>query len=124
MRPAHSQFASRDPARAVFLSLLVLLQLLLPGVIARANGGPNLGCLGLTSGGDSGKGPSHSAPDHQQCAHCRPHELALAPPPAEPEPRIAAVATSIGPPPAQATREVELHAIPPPTGPPSLPHIV
>ena len=109
----------RDPARALLLCLLVLFQLFAAAPFARASNGALVGCFGLTTDDAGGKKSDQTgAHDHQQCAHCKPHQSALTPPSVEHRP--AETFAFVEP----ASLEVAqhqggvLHTLPPQTGPP------
>jgi hypothetical protein len=112
--PARKQ--QRDPLRAVFLCLAVLVQLLLPAAIEPARAKGVDGCIAL--GGDSGKAPAHA--HDQQCAHCRPHAIALAAPAAHPVIASVAALERSALHASHAVVEVPARPLPPPTGPPAL----
>ena len=108
---------SRDPMRAVFLSLLVLAQLLLPAAFERAGAAaPQQVCL-AQSGGAPTKAPAHA---HDQCAQCCPQQSPTLFPATGPE--ATPVHGNISPlPRVSLARSVrfESRGLPPPTGPPS-----
>jgi len=106
----------RDPARAFFLCLLVLAQMLLPSAVARAHVEQTPGCVALSAGGDDGKSPGHDHP--QQCAHCRPEVLIQAPPVGHPTVAILPARDVEALHCEQSMWEAALQILPPPRGPP------
>ena len=105
----------RDPARALFLCLMVLVQLLLPTAFTWAQSSQADTCVTAGNGG-AGKSPAH---DHtQQCAHCRPEALNLAAPVAHPRISVVIVGEVAAQNADHAIIEVLVRPLPPPTGPP------
>ena len=121
-RPASA--TSHDPLRALFLCLVVVAQLLLPSVAARASVAQDKGCVTLGTSADAGKGSKQSHLHGQECAHCRPQAVVLAAPIAHPEiavaPALASAPTHQDP----AVVVALLQPLPPATGPPALSSIV
>jgi hypothetical protein len=103
--------------RAALLCLAVIAQLILPGVVLRAQA--IAGELCVTSGSGSGSPSSKAHAHDQQCAHCRLHDCSPVTPPSaravvvEPPVRQPAAVFE-----AVALRPSWLQARPPPTGPP------
>ena len=117
MRRSSPRLLQRDPARAFFLCLLVLAQLLLPSAFARAQAMQPDACVSLSTSDDNGKSSTH---DHtQQCAHCRPQAVTLASPIAHPQIAIAAIFEVEAQHADQAISEAAVQTLPPPTGPPA-----
>jgi hypothetical protein len=114
--PAPGSKQQRDPLRAVFLCLAVLIQLLLPAAFEPAHAKGVDGCIAL--GGDAGKAPAHA--HDQQCAHCRPQAITLAAPTAHPEIASVAALERLALHADYAVVEVSAGPLPPPTGPPAL----
>lgn len=110
----------RDPLRAVFLCLVVLVQLLMPTAVAQARAAQGDGCVGLSSvAPDTAKKQIPHA-HGQECAHCRPQALVLAAPIAHPQIAVApAFVTSIA---HGETAEMGAPSkpLPPATGPPAI----
>jgi hypothetical protein len=114
------KIAKRDVRvlRATLTGLALLAQLMLPGVILRAEA--LAGELCVTSSGDGGQSSSKSHVHDRQCAHCRLHDCSTLAPPSERAGRCGQ--TAFGP---AATRQAPalrsplacVH--PPPTGPPA-----
>ena len=115
LSPARNR--QRDPLRAVFLCLAVLVQLLLPAAFEPAHANNVEGCIALGSG-DAGKAPVHA--HDQQCAHCRPQSATLVAPTAHPEVTSVAAFKTSAPHADPAVVEVLARPLPPPTGPPAL----
>jgi hypothetical protein len=108
----------RDPLRAVFLCLVVLVQLLMPTVVAQARAAQGEGCVGLSSVAPDAAKKQIPHAHGQECAHCRPQALVLAAPIAHPQITVApafvmSIAHGKG-----AETNAPPKPLPPATGPP------
>ncbi|MBI1210803.1 MAG: hypothetical protein GC190_05025 [Alphaproteobacteria bacterium] len=109
----------RDPVRAVFLTLVVLAQLILASTCAVVRAADANSCASITGFSEAGKSKQSAQLHGQQCAHCRPQLAVLAAPIEHPELAVAAAFKAH-----IALDDVEavavaLEPLPPPTGPPA-----